>query len=86
MGKEAMEKGTSSLLKQNKSKGHCLTGQGFRTAGNKKILTPQSSTRYMSRLSRKLQLVLYSHPNTSKELSRSQLHQPRRLALSSPDG
>lgn len=36
----------------------------------------------MSRLSRKLRLVLYSHANTSKELSRYQLHQPRRLALS----
>lgn len=80
MGKEAMEKGTSRIkAKVIVSQAKDLGQQEARRSSHHKAL-------HVSRLSRKLWLVLYSHLNISKELSRSQLHQPRRLALSSPDG
>lgn len=65
--KQAVEYEQSFCCTRIKSKVDCPTGSdlGLR---EKKILLPQSSTRYMSRLPGKLQLILYFHPSTSKEL------------------
>lgn len=71
--RQAMEYEQSFCCSRIKSKVDCPTGQLFRTKGNK-ILLPQSSMCYRSRLPGELQFILYSHPNTSKELSRHCLY------------